>query len=88
MMTIYAPTRADYEREAGTISWAEHVEATEACEAIRAQMMPSLTERDLAIFRVSAEYIAANGGFSWSGLVYYLGREPTTWQPAGEARTW
>lgn len=27
MMTIYAPTRADYEREAGTISWAEHVEA-------------------------------------------------------------
>ena len=57
-------------RGPGTISWEEH----ERAWAAYAQQYG----RDQ-----SAQRIADRGGFGWYELVELLGREPTTWAPAG-----
>lgn len=56
-------------RGAGSIAWSEHLLAYTgyAREFGRSQ---------------TADRLADRGGFSYAELVRYLGREPTTWQPA------
>ena len=70
-----APVQGDYwlprgtkGREPGTIAWTEHLEA----------FVPYAKRYGDG---QSAERIAVRGGFGWSELLLYLGREPTTWQP-------
>ena len=58
--------RAPDAKPAGTISWAEHVEAWTAYSARYGHEQ-------------SAERIAERGGFDYYELREYLGREPTTW---------
>lgn len=65
-----APVQAVYwpnKRPAGTISWAEHLEAY--AEYVRR----------FGIYQ-SAERIAERGGFGYDELTDYLGHEPRTWQ--------
>lgn len=54
---------------AGTVDWEEHCAAWE----LYAQRYGR---------EQSVERIAERGGFSYSELVLFLGRTPTTWQPA------
>ena len=67
-----APVQGDYNRatrryeRAGSIAWAEHVEAWED--------YARRYGRDQ-----SAERIAERGGFGYQELVEHLRREPTTW---------
>lgn len=35
----------------------------------------------------SAERLVERGGFSWSELTMFLGHEPKTWEPRGEAHS-
>ncbi len=57
-------------RGPGTISWAEHESAWSAYAARYGTQQ-------------SAERMAQRGGFDFAELLTYLGREPTTWAPAG-----
>jgi hypothetical protein len=64
------PKRPPAARGPGTISWAEHEEAWAAYAARYG--------RDQ-----SAERLAARGGFGFEELRRLLGRDPSTWAPAG-----
>lgn len=55
-------------RVAGTITWAEHLEAYIA-----------YSER--FVTSQSAEDVVARGGFGYDELSVYLGRSPSTWEP-------
>lgn len=52
----------------GTISWAEHVEASAAY-------------RDRFRNEQTAERIAERGGYGWQELQDFLGHKPKTWLP-------
>ena len=54
------------DKPAGTISWAEHVEAWNGYKYGDDQ---------------DAERIAERGGFSYFEITEQLGHEPTTWEP-------
>lgn len=62
--TERAPVQSGAGKPAGSISWAEHVEAWEKYGRKHWQ---------------SAERIAERGGFGYNELLTYLGREPSTW---------
>jgi hypothetical protein len=53
-------------KPAGTVSWAEHVEAFGGYAARYGESQ-------------SAERLAERGGFCYGELVEFLGHEPTTW---------
>lgn len=55
-------------KPAGTIAWAEHLEAYEAYAALHGR-------------RQTAERLEERGGFEWTELVELLGHEPDTWEP-------
>ncbi len=61
------PGHAGY-RPPGTITWSEHVEAWNAYA------------KRFGTYQ-SAKRMAERGGFGWSELVQFLGREPSTWKP-------
>lgn len=67
-----APVQGDYHREsrraAGTITWAEHLEAYAKYAAEYGSSQ-------------SAARLAERGGFSYGELIMFLGHEPTTWMP-------
>jgi hypothetical protein len=54
-------------RSAGTISWAEHLEAFAAYAGKYGSSQ-------------SAERLAERGGFGYGELIMFLGHEPTTWE--------
>jgi hypothetical protein len=64
------PERPAGARGPGTISWTEHEEAWAAYAAKYGRSQ-------------SAERIAQRGGFGFGELRELLGREPSTWAPAG-----
>lgn len=67
-----APMQGEYSqprRAAGTIAWAEHLEAYAAYAAQYGNGQ-------------SAERLAERGGFGWNEFVHFTGHEPTTWVPA------
>jgi hypothetical protein len=55
-------------KPAGTVAWAEHVEAWEAYAKRYGKSQ-------------SAERMAERHGFSYGELLMFLGREPETWRP-------
>src|ERR1700759_2222354 len=65
-----APVRADRCRPAGTISWAEHLEACTAyCKSETNRVQPPSPER-----------VAFEGGFGYGELCVLLGRLPNSWR--------
>jgi hypothetical protein len=65
-----APVQATHEMDKGpgTIAWQEHVVACAAYERRSGTAQ-------------SPDRVAKRGGFSYSELVHFLGRIPTTWSP-------
>lgn len=65
-----APVQANrkHAKPAGTVDWAEHVEAWQAYAKLYGTSQ-------------SAERIAERSGFCYGELVDLLGRAPTTWEP-------
>jgi hypothetical protein len=66
-----APVQRGYRkprRSAGSISWAEHLEAFAGYAAQYGNSQ-------------SAERLAERGGFSYGEVTDFLGHEPTTWLP-------
>lgn len=55
-------------KPAGTIAWAEHLEAWEAYAKRYGRGQ-------------TAERLAERGGFGWYELQKLLGHDPTTWEP-------
>lgn len=70
-----APVQADGgprpEHPAGTLAWAEFEEAW----VKYAERMHDLEAT------IPIDDLVALGGFNWFELAYYLGHEPTTWEP-------
>lgn len=68
-----APVQGDHgprARAAGSITWAEHLEAYAAYAARFGHGQ-------------SASRLAERGGFSYGELIEFLGHEPTTWRVRG-----
>lgn len=71
---VCAPVQADRCRPAGTISWAEHLEACTAyvkSEEDRGRRNPGTP---------SPERVAYDGGFGYGELCVLLGRVPSSWR--------
>jgi hypothetical protein len=62
----WIPRHAATHKPPGVIDWTEHMEAWRAYNERHPDQ--------------SAERLAERGGFDWSELVMFLGREPTTWR--------
>lgn len=63
----WVPVQAQSNKPAGSISWAEHLEAYAVYAARYGHDQ-------------SAKRLAERGGFGWYELVKLLGHEPTTWR--------